>query len=519
MPVRSLVLICLDWPVVAAGIGPETPAVVMHANRVVATSRAARADGVSVGLRRREAQSRSPHLLVLERDHSAEARAFEVVATVIEEHTPRIEISDPGICVFPVRGPSRYFGGDEALARRLSKRVSQRLEGRGEVRVGVADGPFTAYLAAKAAGADDPLVVPPDGSPSFLSPLPISSLERPELTDVLRRLGISTLGMLAELSSSDVVGRFGAEGEGAHRLASGLDERPPGVADPPRDLTAATELDPPANRVDQAAVVARSLADDLLQRLGHLGLSCTRLLVAAETEHGEHHERLWRDEGMLTSAAIVDRVRWQMDGWLNGPTRHRPTAGISRLGLAPDEVKPANGRQLGFWGGETEMAERAARALTEVEAILGEGSVTVPEIRGGRGPLDRVGLVPAAAVDLVERRVSRPDAQSGPWPGVIPAPAPAMVPSDPAGAEVVDHRGRPVEVDGRGGLSAPPGRIRSGAGWEVIESWAGPWPAEERWWDPDRCRRRARFQVETTSGDAYLLVLEQQRWWLEAVYD
>lgn len=519
MPVRTLVIACLDWPVVAAGIEPETPAVVVHANRVIATSHAARVDGVSVGLRRREAQGRSPHLLVLERDQSAESRAFEAVAAVVEEHTPRIEISEPGTCVFPVRGPSRYFGGDEALAQRLSTRVADHLEGRGEVRVGVADGPFAAERAARAARADDPLIVGPNGSPDFLAPLPVSSLGRPELADVLRRLGVATLGALADLPLSDVVGRFGSDGDRAHRLAAGLDKHPPGVTDPPPDLTVAAELDPPAERVDRVALAVRALADELVDRLGHLGLACTRLIIEAESEHGEHHERLWRDEGMLTASAIVDRARWQMDGWLNGPARHRPTAGIARLSLAPDQVVPATGRQLGFWGGETEMAERVARALGQVEGILGAGATAVPEIRGGRGPLDRVGLVSATTVDLAERRVLPADTETSPWPGGVPAPAPAVVPPDFTEIEVVDDRNRPVEVDGRSTLSAPPSRVRTREGWQEVGSWAGPWPAEERWWDPERRRRRARFQVVTTSGDAYLLVLEQQRWWLAATYD
>jgi len=49
----------------------------------------------------------------------------------------------------------------------------------------------------------------------------------------------------------------------AHRLASGLDERPPDLRDPPPDLVVGTELDPPVERVDQVAFVAKVLADQL----------------------------------------------------------------------------------------------------------------------------------------------------------------------------------------------------------------------------------------------------------------
>ncbi len=49
----------------------------------------------------------------------------------------------------------------------------------------------------------------------------------------------------------------------------------PGI--PPPVLRVEAELDPPAERVDTAAFVAKSLADDLHARLDHLGLACTRV--------------------------------------------------------------------------------------------------------------------------------------------------------------------------------------------------------------------------------------------------
>jgi protein ImuB len=52
-----------------------------------------------------------------------------------------------------------------------------------------------------------------------------------------------------------------------------------------------------------------------------------------------------------------------------------------------------------------------------------------------------------------------------------------------------------------------------------IIGWAGPWPADERWWDPAAARRRARLQVLLDDRTAHLLVLEQGLWRLEATYD
>ena len=53
-----------------------------------------------------------------------------------------------------------------------------------------------ASLVCAAAGA---LVVPPGGTPAFLAPLPIALLGRPELTELLDRLGLRTLGEFAAL--------------------------------------------------------------------------------------------------------------------------------------------------------------------------------------------------------------------------------------------------------------------------------------------------------------------------------
>ena len=540
---RTLVVWCADWPVVAAGVPLDVPAAVLRANRVVACSPAARAEGVERHQRRRDAQSRCPEVLILEHDPAAGARAFEPVAASLEALTPRIEITYPGACAFPTRGPARYHGGDQALARRAAALVSHTLGGRAPVRVGVADGPFAATLAARrhrraapvARSEDMALVVPPGESPAFLAPIPVTVLADEggpagaALVDVLERLGVRTLGALAALPVAEVVGRFGAEGLRAHRLAGGEDGRPPVTAPPPADWTLVAELDPPAERVEAAAFVARGLADDLHRRLAETGSACTRLVVGAETEHGETHERVWRTEGTFSALAIADRVRWQLEGWVGGvDNAHRPSGGLTRIWLAPEEIVPAGGRQLALSTGgpgavdPIEAGDRASRALARVQGLLGMDAVRVPEWRGGRGPGERVGLVPVAASDVTEPRpAARPAWVAEPWPGTVPAPAPASVHIPPLPVEVVDDAGRPVAVGGRGEVSAAPAAVAAGdrSGRRPVAAWAGPWPCDERWWDPETHRRRARLQVTTADGTAYLLVVEAGRWSVEATYD
>lgn len=555
---RMLMVWCPDWPIVAWGVPLSEPAAVFVANRVVACSPAARTEGVSVGQRRRDAQRRCPDLEVLDRDVDREARLFEPVAASLEAITPSVEVSGPGLVGFPSRGPARFFGGEASLCDRVHAVVQPVLGSRGDARLGVADGIFAARLAARLPdAATGAVIVPVGGSAVFLSDLAIGTLEQPDLTDVLQRLGLDTLGLFAALSPADVVGRFGREGQLAHRLARGEDEHPPDLRKPATDLAVTWQFEPPAERIDTCAFAAKALADELHAHLDAEGLACIRVGIEVETEAGESQVRLWRHEGALSAAALADRARWQLDGWLQtrgvgsggqgaksdrtparqSPESGPPTAGITRLTLIPDQVIPATGRQLGFWGGRAERADDVARVVARVQAIMGVDAVSVPEWRGGRSPGEQLTLIPAAAVDLGEERpATRPTWISEPWPGQLPQPSPARVLMEPLPVELVDRLGRPVTVSGRGEVSGEPALVSMPAAGpsgerpsqseraqaqqtREIAAWAGPWPSEDRWWDPVNQRRRARLQVVLSDGTAHLLVIEDRQWWLEATYN
>lgn len=94
-----------------------------------------------------------------------------------------------------------------------------------------------------------------------------------------------------------------------------------------------------------------------------------------------------------------------------------------------------------------------------------------------------------------------------------------MVLTEPLPANVLDASGGIVNVSGRGNLSADPIQlsINGGAAQQIV-SWAGPWPIDERWWDPQQHRRLARFQFTTGNGAAVLATVEHQQWWISAFY-
>jgi protein ImuB len=435
------------------------------------------------------------------------ARAFEPVVSLVEELCPRVEVLHPGACAVGARGPARYFGGEEALAGKIIETVTG---GGFACSAGVADGLFAARLAARAAAPGTATVVPPGQAREFLAPYPVSVLDSEELTELLPRLGIVTLEDFARLPASQAVNRFGAPGGAAHRLARGLDPRPLAARPPAADLSVSVAFDPPAELAEPVVFAAKALAEQMHDGLAARGLACVRVQVQVISADGQEHTRLWRHDGLLSALAVAERVRWQLAGWRPGSAS---PGGITLLRLVPDQVVRAHGRQLGLWG-DAVVSDRVARAALRVQAMLGHGAVTRPVPAGGRGPAEQATLVPFGDARDPERPPDRP------WPGRIPAPVPATVCRDPLPARVADGTGAPVTVTGRAQISAPPARMSANGGpWLAITAWAGPWPVAERWWRPQAARRRARFQLVTEDGAAWLAAVQDGRWQIEARYD
>jgi protein ImuB len=438
------------------------------------------------------------------------ANRHERVIAAVTGFCPDVEVVEPGVCAFGARGPARYFGGETALAARISAALADLGE---ESRAGVADGLFAALLAAR-----DGQNVPPGGTARFLAAQPVSvlagqDLAAQDLVALLVRLGLRTLGDFAALPVRDVASRFGYAGEGAHRLARGLDSRPLAARLPSPDLSVVQEFDPPEPRAEPVVFAAKALAGRLHAGLAARGLTCVRVQVVATWADGRESSRLWRHDGLLSAAAVADRVRWQLDGW-------RPAAnddqyaegGVAALRLAPDQVARATGEQLALWG-ETAVSDRVARAAMRVQAMLGHQAVLRPVPGGGRDASERVTHVPFG--EKTEPRL----APGPPWPGRVMGPAPGVVYPFAREADVTDEAGETVTVTGRCVMSAAPAwLVIDGEPPRSVTGWAGPWPLSERWWDPVTGRRRARFQLLTGDGRAWLAAVQDGRWLIEAGY-
>ncbi|MGQ0847663.1 MAG: DNA polymerase Y family protein [Actinomycetota bacterium] len=467
---RTLCVWYPDWPLVGIEVEPGRPCFVYEdrsagggeAQRVRAANPVAREAGVGLGMGRRAAEAMCPTAITRGRDLGDETRRFEPVVTTLESLVPRVEVVEPGLALIPIAGAVRYYGGETTLVEKVDRELALVAA---NARLGLADGPFAARWAAMV--ADRPLIV--ENTAAFLATLDIAVLERAELIDTFRWLGVTTLGALARLPRQAIASRFGEAGLLAHRLASGEDRDPsPRVI--PADLAVESHHDDPLESLDQVAFIARALSARLMSSLRRDGVAPHRVEIEVESAGGVVRTRTWRSADPFFEASLVERVWWQLRTWVE---QGGVTGGVVRIRLDPFDLS-SEGRQLalfeggfngdGGWQSYDSHRLETERALARAQALVGPDAVLEADRQGGRMPREQVLWRRYGEEHPLPERDP-----ASPWPGATPGPAPALIPPEPVAIDVEWDVGTPT-------------RVRLGSRWEPVLNWAGPWRLLGRWW-------------------------------------
>jgi protein ImuB len=247
-------------------------------------------------------------------DPAGVADAWERLLVRLEAIGAAVEPERPGLVCFDAAGLLRLhgprIGSDGERVRGVIEAARRSL--RVPARYGVAPSRFAAVAAATRARVRRPVIVAGGRREAreFLAPLPVALLRaRPalgELPEALERLGIGTLGQLAELAPAALSDRFGPAGLLAHELAGGGDGalRPR----PAREfLRESLEL-PEAGSGVQLERALGLLIDRLLARRERRGRTLRAVALSAVlVEHGG----TWREQVVFRDA-LADPVRMRL---------------------------------------------------------------------------------------------------------------------------------------------------------------------------------------------------------------
>src|SRR5436309_310806 len=268
--------------------------------------------GVQASMRLGEALARCPGLRLVPPDPDGVRGLWSGLLDRLEGIGASVESDRAGQAFFEAGGLTGIHGGNLEGVLASTRRALAGRDGSGAgrgARIGVAPSRFSAYAAAlRARPRRSAEIVSAGAVRAFLAPLPVRLLRaRPELAtlpETLERLGVLTLGELAQLPAPAMAERFGHPGLLALDLARGRDT-PLEPRRPPEPVGERIEL-PEAASGPQLERALELLVARVLARRERRGRTIRALGLSARFVEGG----TWRTRVTLRQpSAEADRIR------------------------------------------------------------------------------------------------------------------------------------------------------------------------------------------------------------------
>lgn len=167
-----------------------------------------------------QARAQVPGLDIRPADPEGDAAELQRMAIAFARHwSPIVAVGDTDGFFLDLTGVSHLFGGEPAMARHIVRLLARF---GFTARIAVADTPGAAWALVRHSGN---ILCPPNGHAAALAPLPPEALRiDPASVELLRRLGVDSIGALAAMPRAPLVRRFGAHI--AQRIGQALGELP-----------------------------------------------------------------------------------------------------------------------------------------------------------------------------------------------------------------------------------------------------------------------------------------------------
>jgi DNA polymerase-4 len=319
---------------------------------VLDCSREALAEGVQPGMALGRAEHLCPEAAFLpprlDLYRSAALSLFEL----LNGQMPAVEQAQPGGLYLDLRGVAQRDAEAMAICRGQCDAILRQL--RLEATVGVAANKFSAEAASLSIGLNRILALAAGAEWAFLSGFPVSLL--PVGEEAQRRLqlfGLRRLGQFARLPPAAVLAQFGWEGQRAHRLARGQDDRPVTPGKGGRSEQASRQFDPPLDNQETLVAVAAQLVEELAQRLATDFLRAGRLHVEAGCANGA---LLAAERTLAEPTADAPRLARLADTLLRSL---RYTDWVETLALRLGDLSTPSMHQLSLWRSPEEREAEA----------------------------------------------------------------------------------------------------------------------------------------------------------------
>lgn len=378
-------------PVVVGGSGDR--------GVVAAASYEARRFGIHSAMPSVRARRLCPHAVFIRGDHRHYETVSGRIMAIFRDITPIVEPLSLDEAFLDVSGVRRLHGDAETIGHHIRERIWAE-EGLG-CSVGVARLKFLAKLAsgrakprATATGirpGAGVMVIEPADEISFLHPLPIRALwgVGPVTGEKLERIGVRTVGDLAQLSEATVISTVGeASGRHLHALANARDDR---IVEADRTVKSVSHEETYArdrHDPDELAVEVHRMADAIAGRLRRAEMRGRTVTVKVRFGDFRTITRSRTLDRSTDSARDIARVGRDLLAEVDvAPGVRLLGVGVSQLGAAD-----AVGEQLSFddLTADADVAgdrdwQRAEATVDAIRQRFGAGAVGPAAFTGADG--------------------------------------------------------------------------------------------------------------------------------------
>lgn len=182
--------------------------------------------GVKTGMAIWQARQCCPELVVLPPDMGEYIRISRLAREIYADYTDQIEPFGLDEAWLDVTGSAGLYGNAMQIAQEISNRI--KFELGITASIGVSDNKITAKLGSDYKKPDAITRIEKDNYKEIVYPLPVEDLlyVGPATKEKLRRVGITTIGALAETPVEFLLRRLGKMGVVLHTFANGRDISP-----------------------------------------------------------------------------------------------------------------------------------------------------------------------------------------------------------------------------------------------------------------------------------------------------
>ena len=335
---------------------------------VLDCSTEAEGQGLRVGMPLRQALGLCPSASFLPPDLPRYGDAFDQILRALETVSPLVEPATLGCAFVGLEGLNGHYRDEMALGDALAQAVGHACSLMSSV--GLAEGKFTARVAATVSAAGEVCLVPKGQEKKFLAPIDVCLL--PCSRDTLRHLGLfglRTVGDLASLPLGAAQAQFGSEGRRIWELAQGIDGEP--LRPLRREESIREHLAFYAPLISREALVTagRQLLTRLLGQPAMNGRVARRMTLRALLSDG----RCW-ERAVVFREATADQE--QMLCVLRTAIETAPlTAPIEELSIELSGFAGETGKQEGFFSGNGRQRRQVAESIRQLKARYGRSPV------------------------------------------------------------------------------------------------------------------------------------------------